>query len=130
MGVSPQGQNIYRQPTRHLLHEWKEHIQITQHRQEKSWDQPDDSIKGSSTSTLEISPKHINGTETLLVVSSFLGSTLKATVDLSDLSDPYAISILGSSIFKNGEGENKYTAKIYRAGDEIDWEKVLKWKLT
>ena len=100
----------------------------------KLLDQPDDSIKGSSTSTLEISPKHINGTETLLVVSSFLGSTLKATVDLSDLSDPYAISILGSSIFKNGEGENKYTAKIYRAGDEIDsnignYKYVYNWSL-
>ena len=83
-------------------------------------DQPDETIKGSTTSTLEISPKHINGTETLLVVSSFLGSPLKATVDLSDLSDPYTISILGTSIFKNGEGENKYTAKLYRAGEEID----------
>ncbi len=88
----------------------------------KLLDQPDDSIKGAATSTLEISPKHINGTETLLVVSSFLGSPLKVTVDLSDLSDPYTISILGSSIFKNGEGENKYTAKLYRAGEEIDYD--------
>ena len=86
----------------------------------KLLDRADSTIKGSTSPTLEIAPSQITGTDTFLVVSSFLGGPIRLTVDLSDLKDPYAVSLLGSSVFKNGSGANTYTAKVYQAGEEID----------
>ena len=100
----------------------------------KLLDRVDGTIKGSNSPSLEISPTQINGTDTFLVVSSFLGNPIKMTVDLSDLADPFTVSLLGPAIFKNGEGENTYTAKVYQNGDEIDsvlgeYKYVYKWSM-
>ena len=97
-------------------------------------DRVDKKIRGSTSSTLEIHPSQILGTDTFMVVSSFLGTPIKLTVDLNDLLDPHSVSLLGSSIFKNGEGTNTYTAKVYRGGDEIDsnlgtYELTYRWRL-
>ena len=97
-------------------------------------DRPDGSIRGSLTSTLEVAPSQITGTDTFKVVSSFLGTPIKATIDFSDLTDPYTVTLLGATYFKNGEGSNTYTAKIYRGGEEIDsnlgnYKHQYKWSL-
>lgn len=41
-------------------------------------------------------------------------------ITIQDVTDPYAVTIIGANTFKNGEGQNTFTAKVFQNGTEVD----------
>ncbi|MER2006505.1 MAG: hypothetical protein ABS939_03555, partial [Psychrobacillus sp.] len=41
-------------------------------------------------------------------------------IAIQDVTDPYAVTIIGANTFKNGEGQNTFTAKVFQNGTEVD----------
>lgn len=75
---------------------------------------------GFTTNTLTITPAAIRGSATFMVIVTFEGLKYRNSVTVSDITDPYNVQVLGSTIFKNGKGTTQLTAKIYQNGVEID----------
>lgn len=75
---------------------------------------------GYTTAILTITPKAILGSETFLCIAKYNGQTYKSTITLTDITDPYSVVILGSGTFKNSEGSNRYTCKVYQNGEELE----------
>lgn len=76
--------------------------------------------EGYYTDTLSVSPEALTGTQTFMCVTQYKGRTYRSTISLSDLTDPYVVSVLGMDTFKNGRGEHTYTCKVYHNGVEKD----------
>ena len=85
---------------------------------------------GYNTATLTIPPEGITGSATYMVIVTYSGHNFRRQVTLTDITDPYTISILGDSFFRNGQGENTYTAKLYRRGEEVDENETLGYTYT
>lgn len=75
---------------------------------------------GFSSDTLTVPPQAINSSETFMCITSYRERRISSTITFSDINDPYIVSILGSGIFKNSEGINTYTVKVYQNGVEVD----------
>lgn len=75
---------------------------------------------GYDSDTLVVPPEGITGSDTYMNITTYEGIALRRQVTFDDITDPYSVSILGSTYYKNGQGQNTYTAKIYRNGEEID----------
>lgn len=77
---------------------------------------------GYDSDTLTIPPEGITGNATYMVIVSYEGENFRRQLTVNDITDPYTIAVLGDSFFKNGQGQNTYTAKVYRNGEEVDEE--------
>lgn len=77
-------------------------------------------VTGYDSDTLVVPPEGITGSDTYMNITTYEGIALRRQVTFDDITDPYSVSILGSTYYKNGQGQNTYTAKIYRNGEEID----------
>src|SRR5699024_6353294 len=85
---------------------------------------------GYNTATLTIPPEGITASATYMVIVTYSGHNFRRQVTLTDITDPYTVSILGDSFFRNGQGENTYTAKLYRNGEEVDENETLGYTYT
>lgn len=80
----------------------------------------EENTTGYTTSTLTIPPLAVNGSETFMALVTYQNRVLKSTITVSDLNDPYSVITIGNNLFKNGKGENTYTAKVFHLGREVD----------
>ena len=67
----------------------------------------------------------VDGTLPIRALISYEGVTSAATETIADISDPIQPVIIGNQYFKNGQGENSYTYRLYRGGVEYDPEGTL-----
>lgn len=91
-----------------------------------------DGTTGYTTKTLTVTPATIASVATFKVEATYNGLTYTDMATLTDLSDPISVIIIGSGIYKNGQGINSYTARLYRNGSEIDVSGttyLYKWNL-
>lgn len=89
-------------------------------------------VTGYTTATITIPASAIAGVESFKCVATYEGKKYQDICTVIDVSDPIVVTIAGLSIFKNGQGESSYTAKLYRNGMEIDTsgtEFTYKWYL-
>lgn len=89
-------------------------------------------VTGYTTATITIPASAIAGVESFKCVVTYEGKKYQDICTVIDVSDPIVVTITGLSIFKNGQGESSYTAKLYRNGMEIDTsgtEFTYKWYL-
>ena len=75
---------------------------------------------GYNSRTLTVTSAAVNGSETYLCIAFYGDQKLTATISIYDYQDTYSVVVLGSGVFRNGTGTNKYVAKVYRRGLEID----------
>ncbi|AYP68263.1 tail protein [Bacillus phage vB_BcoS-136] len=75
---------------------------------------------GWTTRTLTIPSTAIASLESYKCIAQYGGRAYEDTCTVMDVTDPIQITIIGTSIFKNGEGSNSYTARLFREGVEID----------
>ncbi len=75
---------------------------------------------GFASESLTVPPIAIEGSDTFMCIANYNSRQFRSTITLSDINDPYIVNILGSGIFKNNEGINTYTTKVYRNGIEMD----------
>lgn len=75
---------------------------------------------GFTTKTLTITPSAINGTATFMVIATYNGVKYKRQVTVSDIMDAYTFATVGNGFFKNAQGTNTYTQKVYLSGVEVD----------
>lgn len=83
-------------------------------------------ITGFNSSTIIIPPLAIDGSETFMCIANYENRLFRSTITVSDINDPYMVSVLGNEIFKNGSGTNSYTCKVYQNGIEKDLNYVTK----
>lgn len=91
-----------------------------------------DGTTGYTTKTLTVTPDSITSLSTYKVEIVYNGLTYSDMTTLVDLSDPISVIIIGSGVYKNGQGTNTYTARLYRNGTEIDVGGTIylyKWNL-
>lgn len=91
-----------------------------------------DGTTGYTTKTLTVTPASITSLSTYKVEIVYNGLTYSDMTTLVDLSDPISVIIIGSGVYKNGQGTNTYTARLYRNGAEIDVGGTIylyKWNL-
>ena len=79
-----------------------------------------DGTTGYGTKTLTVTPSAIASVSTFKVEAIYNGVTYTDMATVTDLSDPISVIIIGSGIYKNGQGTNSYTARLYQNGREID----------
>ncbi|MCD4839761.1 hypothetical protein LRS37_12965 [Neobacillus sedimentimangrovi] len=77
-------------------------------------------LTGYNTATLTIPASAIASVESFKCVTIYSSKTYSDVCTVSDVSDPLQVVIVGANIFKNGEGSVTLTAKVYRAGTELD----------
>ena len=86
-------------------------------------------ITGATTKTLTVKPDDIPGLQSYKCVitdtdplSNTYNQTFEDSVVFIDQSDPIQVMVESSSgnIFKNGKGSTDLTARLFRAGEEID----------
>lgn len=75
---------------------------------------------GFNTGTLTIPEEGITGNATYMVIVTYEARRYRRQVSVYDITDPYTVSVLGDSFFRNGRGVNTYEAKLYRNGEEVD----------
>lgn len=75
---------------------------------------------GFTTKTLTITPSAISGTATFMVIAVYKGAKLRRQVTVQDITDTYTFATLGNGTFKNGQGVNTFTQKVYQDGVEVD----------
>lgn len=75
---------------------------------------------GYTTDTLTIPASAIQSVESFKCVATYDGQKYSDVCTVVDVSDPIMVTIVGTNIFKNGQGSTQLTAKLYQAGQEID----------
>ncbi|USK72725.1 hypothetical protein [Peribacillus asahii] len=75
---------------------------------------------GYTTATLTIPASAISSVESFKCVATYSSVKYTDVCTVMDVSDPIQVVITGTSVFKNGQGDTSLTAKLYRAGVEID----------
>lgn len=75
---------------------------------------------GYDTNTLTIPASAVLGVESFKCVATYSGVKYPDVTTVTDVSDPIQTVITGVNVFKNGVGSTTLTAKLYRAGVEID----------
>lgn len=76
-------------------------------------------VTGYTTIEITVPSTAISGIEGFMCVATYVGNKYKNIVILKDFQDPVSVSILGASIFKNGQGSVTLKAQLVRAGIEI-----------
>lgn len=88
------------------------------------WQRLDDTTnfgtEGYNSRELVIPEEGIIGNATYMVIVTYEARHHRRQVSVYDITDPYTVSVLGDSFFRNGRGVNTYEAKLYRNGEEID----------
>lgn len=77
-------------------------------------------ITGYTTDTITIPASAIPSAESFKCVVTYNSVKYSDVCTVVDVSDPIMLVITGTNTFKNGQGTNTITAKLYRAGAEID----------
>ena len=86
-------------------------------------------VTGTATDTLTVFPAAVSNYSVFKVLikdtdtgSNTYNTTFVDTVSVVDQSDPIQVNVVstGGDVFKNGAGSTSLTAKLYRAGTEID----------
>lgn len=75
---------------------------------------------GFTTKTLTITPSAIAGSATFMVIVTYAGVKLRREVTVQDITDTYTFATIGNGNFKNGQGSNIFTQKVYQNGVEVD----------
>lgn len=75
---------------------------------------------GYTTKNLIIPASAIASSATFMVIVNYSGEKYRQQVTVNDITDPYEVQVLGTEFFKNAQGTNTYTAKVYQSGREID----------
>ena len=75
---------------------------------------------GFTTKTLTITPSAIAGSATFMVIVTYAGVKLRREVTVQDITDTYTFATIGNGNFKNGQGSNIFTQKVYQDGVEVD----------
>ena len=75
---------------------------------------------GFTTKTLTITPSAIAGSATFMVIVTYAGIKLRREVTVQDITDTYTFATVGNGNFKNGQGSNIFTQKVYQDGVEVD----------
>lgn len=76
--------------------------------------------EGYNSRELVIPEEGITGNATYMVIVTYEARHYRRQVSVYDITDPYTVSVLGDSFFRNGRGVNTYEAKLYRNGEEVD----------
>lgn len=77
-------------------------------------------ITGHTTSKITVSARSITGVASFKCIATYNSVRYSGVTSIVDLSDPIAVIIQGVDVFKNGQGSTTLTAKLYRAGLELD----------
>lgn len=79
-----------------------------------------DGIEGFNTDVMMVSPDAVTNVESFKCIVEYESRIYSDVVIVNDSTDPYGIVLLGTTTFKNGEGESTFTAKLYQDGLEVD----------
>lgn len=79
-----------------------------------------DGIEGFNTAEIMIPSNAVVNVDAFKCLTDYNSYIYEDMIVVKDVSDPYGIVILGATVFKNGQGESSFTAKLYRDGYEID----------
>lgn len=77
-------------------------------------------VTGYTTDTITIPASAISSVESFKCVATYGDKKYQDVCTVIDITDPITVTIIGLSTFKNGQGSNTLTAKLYRNGMEID----------
>lgn len=80
-------------------------------------------ITGAITKTITVPASAVKSLENFKCVATYKGKPYSGVVTLTDMTDPYQVTIIaeGGTTFINGEGASKVlTAKVFQLGEEID----------
>jgi hypothetical protein len=75
---------------------------------------------GYTTGVLTITAASIIGVESFKCIPTYNAIKYSDVCTLIDVSDPIQVSIIGSNVFKNGQGVLTLIAKLFQASNEID----------
>lgn len=75
---------------------------------------------GYTTAILTITAAAIIGVESFKCIPTYNAIKYSDVCTLMDVSDPIQVSIIGSNVFKNGQGVLTLIAKLFQASNEID----------
>lgn len=75
---------------------------------------------GYTSKTLTIPATAITSVESFKCVATYNGVTYADVCTVTDISDPYQVTIVGVNTFKNGTGTVTLTAQVSRGGEVID----------
>lgn len=67
----------------------------------------------------------VDGVLPIRAMMSYEDITSTATETIADISDPIQPVIIGNQYFRNGQGQNTYTYRLYRSGVEYDPDGTL-----
>ncbi|WP_336682714.1 hypothetical protein [Enterococcus casseliflavus] len=67
----------------------------------------------------------VDGVLPIRAMMSYEDITSTATETIADISDPIQPVIIGNQYFRNGQGQNTYTYRLYRSGVEYDPDGIL-----
>lgn len=77
-------------------------------------------VTGFTTKTITIPSTAIKSIATFKCIVVYHNKRYQDTVTVIDVTDPIVVSIIGSTTFKNGQGDSQLFARILRNGEEID----------
>lgn len=77
-------------------------------------------VTGYTTATITIPAAAIPGLETFKCVVTYNSVKYTDICTFMDVTDPIQVVVVGANIFKNGQGTNSLTAKLYQNQNEID----------
>ena len=77
-------------------------------------------IAGYTTRMIEIPSTAIDGLATFKCIAVYNHNKYQDIGTVMDITDPITVNIIGSDVFKNGQGESVFMARLYRDGKEID----------
>lgn len=89
-----------------------------------------DGTTGYTTDTLVVSGSSIDSMSTFKVEVTRDGKIYSDQATVHDLIDPIQTEIIGTGTFKNGIGQNSFTAVLYQNGMEIDTKAPYKYTYT
>lgn len=75
---------------------------------------------GYTSKTLTVPASAIASVESFKCVATYNGVTYADVATVTDISDPYQVTIVGVNTFKNGTGTVTLTAQVSRGGELID----------
>jgi hypothetical protein len=90
-----------------------------------------DGIEGYNTKNITIPATAITNVEGFKCLVVYQSKVYEDVIVVNDVTDPYSIVILGTSTFKNGQGQSTFTAKLFQNGIEVDADDskgfIYKW---
>lgn len=77
-------------------------------------------VTGYTTDTITIPASAIPSVESFKCVVTYGSVKYSDVCTVTDVSDPYVVTVVGTNTFKNGQGTVTLTAKVFQAGVEVD----------